>query len=94
MLQQPYFLKQKLLRAIPLQSESHLRLIHSVADVVNNDERIEGHLKSLFQTTFQMHSYLCCIWIFQISVAGAEASGTKHEAYDECALTLEHMTTE
>ncbi len=70
-----------------------IRLIHSVADVVNNDERIEGRLKIVFIPNFAVSNaqliYAASDISEQISVAGAEASGTSNmKLMMNAALTL------
>jgi len=70
-----------------------IRLIHSVADVVNNDERIEGRLKVVFIPNFAVSNaqliYAASDISEQISVAGAEASGTSNmKLMMNAALTL------
>ena len=59
-----------------------IRLINSVADVINNDARIDGRLKIAFVLHFAVSNaqliYPATEISEQISVAGAEASGTSN----------------
>ena len=70
-----------------------IRLINSVADVINNDARIDGRLKIAFVPNFAVSNaqliYPATEISEQISVAGAEASGTSNmKLMMNAALTL------
>lgn len=70
-----------------------IRLINSVADVINNDSRIEGRLKIAFVPNFAVSNaqliYPATEISEQISVAGAEASGTSNmKLMMNAAITL------
>lgn len=70
-----------------------IRLINSVADVVNNDLRVEGLLKVAFVPNFAVSNaqliYSAAEISEQISVAGAEASGTSNmKLMMNAAITL------
>ena len=70
-----------------------IRLINSVADVVNNDERVAGKIRVAFVPNFAVSNaqliYSAAEISEQISVAGAEASGTSNmKLMMNAAITL------
>ena len=70
-----------------------IRLINSVADVINNDERANGKIKVAFVPNFAVSNaqliYSAAEISEQISVAGAEASGTSNmKLMMNAAITL------
>ena len=70
-----------------------IRLINSVADVINSDERVNGKIKVAFVPNFAVSNaqliYSAAEISEQISVAGAEASGTSNmKLMMNAAITL------